>query len=295
MIVSNGGSIRPIQIRRGKPMLLEYNDKKLNEALDDFYNVTGVGISILREDYSPLGSRKANNTYCRLMQSSKRGLIKCLESSRHLLEACKETKSPMMSICYAGLVEIAVPIIYNENVIGYAMLGHVKQLGTEVDFSAALAEFPVDARLAEEIFEALPAYEAHKIKSIMNMAQMLGKFIILENFVRPKENQTVEQIRRFVYEHIDKKLTAQVICRGAHVSRSTLYSTLSTHLGCTVSEFIGNVKIERAKELLQKTDMTIEDISDGLGFSSPAYFGKVFKRLVGMSPLKYRKMSLSGL
>ena len=41
-----------------------------------------------------------------------------------------------------------------------------------------------------------------------------------------------------------------------------------------------------------KTDMPVEDISEKLAFSSPAYFGKVFKRSVGISPLKFRKTYL---
>ena len=49
-------------------MLLEFDVQKLSDALNDFYNVTGVGISILREDYSPLGAKKANNPYCRMVQ-----------------------------------------------------------------------------------------------------------------------------------------------------------------------------------------------------------------------------------
>lgn len=274
-------------------MLLEYDVKKLDEALNDFYNVTGVGISILREDYSPLGTRRANNAYCRLVQSSKPGLVRCLESTRLLLEECKEKKTPIMSICYAGLVEIAVPIIYNENVIGYAVLGHIRPFGKENTFDDYLDELPVDKSLAEEIFNSLPPYKSDRIKSIMNMAAMFGKFIILENFLRPKENENMEQIKKFVSDNIDKKLTTQMISRGTHISRSTLYATLSANMGCTVSEYISKAKIEKAKELLQKTDLPVEVISDKLGFSSPAYFGKVFKKILGMSPLKFRKLNLS--
>ena len=43
-------------------MLLEFDVQKLDAVLNDFYNVTGVGISILREDYSVLGAKRANNT-----------------------------------------------------------------------------------------------------------------------------------------------------------------------------------------------------------------------------------------
>ncbi len=283
----------PNKMRRGKPMLLKYDTQKLDEALSDFYNVTGVGISILREDYSPLGTRKASNMYCRLVQSNKRGLVKCLEFNRHLLEECKETKKPKLRICYAGLVEIAVPILYNDAVIGYAILGHIRPEGERVDFSNMLSGLPIDTALAEDIFNGLPIYESARLKSIMNIASMFGKSLILENFIRPKEIENLEKIKKYVSDNIDKKLTAQTISKGTYISRSTLYSILSTHLGCTVSEFICKAKIDRAKEMLRETDLPVKDISEALGFSSPAYFGKAFKEFEGLSPLKFRKISLS--
>lgn len=270
-------------------MLLEFDVQKLSDALNDFFNVTGVGISILREDYSPLGAKKANNPYCRMVQSTKRGLVRCLNSNRALLEECKDTKKPVMRICHAGLVEIAVPIIYNDDVIGYAILGHVREAGLETDFEKRLEGLALDTKLASEIFDSLPTYEAEKLGSIMNMARMFGKLMILENFIRPKENKNIELIKTYVSENVDKKLTAQGIARAVHISKSSLYSIVHSSFGCTVSEYINKVKIDKAKELLQKTDRTVEDISETLGFASPAYFGKVFKRSVGTSPLKFRK------
>ncbi len=275
-------------------MLLKFDVQKLDDALNDFYNVTGVGISILREDYSPIGTKKANNMYCRMIQSSKRGLVRCLDYNRHLLEECKKTKKPQFRICHAGLVEIAVPILYNENVIGYAILGHIRPEGDKIDFAECFADLPVDAGVAEKLFDELPIYGAVKLKSIMNIASMFGKSLILDNFISPKENEHLENIKKFINENLDKKLTVQMISKGTYISRSTIYSVLNTHLGCTVSEYISSAKIDRAKELLQKTDIPVKDVSDSLGFSSPAYFGKAFKEIVGVSPLKYRKMNLEG-
>ena len=155
-----------------------------------------------------------------------------------------------------------------------------------------ISELPIEGELAEEIFKALPAFEEERIKSIMNMAEMLGKYIILENLVHPKENENLERIKNFVQENLDKRLTAQLISRGVHISKSSLYNLIHANYSCTVSEYINDVKIEKAKELLMKTDMPVEDISERLAFSSPAYFGKVFKRSVGISPLKFRKTYL---
>ncbi len=272
-------------------MLLEFDTKKLDAAIFDFYNATGVGsISVLGEDFSPLGTRRGHNPYCRLIQGTRKGLAECLKSNRALLEGCKQTKKPMMQICHAGLVEMVVPILYREEAIGYVMLGHIRMSGTQ-DIKELTKELPVEGELAEEIFKTLPAFEENRIRSIMNMAEMLGKYIILENLVHPRENENLERIKKFVLENLDKRLTVQLISGGVHISKSSLYNLIHENYGSTVSEYINEVKIERAKELLMKTDMPVEDISEKLAFSSPAYFGKVFKRAVGISPLKFRKQT----
>ena len=270
-------------------MLLDFDVRKLNEALNDFYNVTGVGISILREDYSPLGAKKANNPYCQMVQSSKQGLIRCLNLNRKLLEECKTTKKPTMRICHAGLIEIAVPIVYNEEVIAYAVLGHVKASDTAVDCTEALKGLPVDDVMAAEIFMGLPTCSEEKFVGIINMVKMFGKCMILENFICPKENENIKCIKEYVSENIDKKITVNGIAKGVHVSKSSLYSIVRNHYGCTVNEYINKVKIDKAKELLLRTDKTVEDISEILGFTKPSYFGKAFKRMVGISPMKFRK------
>ncbi len=270
-------------------MFLEFDVQKLERAMEDFYIATGVSISVMYEDYTPIGSKKSNNLYCRLIQSSKQGFVRCINSNRTLLDECKEKKKPIMHICHAGLVEMAVPILYNDRIIGYVMLGHIRAEGISVDFEDRLSSIPTDVNLASDVFSSLPTFEDRKLRSIMNLATMFGKYVIIENLIKPKESENLEHIRHYVYENIDKKLTALKIARGVHVSKSTLYNLVSVNFGCTVSEFINKVKIDKAKDLLQKTDLQVDEISQRLGFSSPAYFGKVFKRCVGISPLKYRK------
>lgn len=274
-------------------MLLEFDVKKLDAMIFDFHNITGVGsISILGEDFSPLGTKKGNNPYCRLVQSNKKGLAECLKSNRILLEGCKRTKKPMMQICHAGLVEMVVPILSREEVVGYVMLGHIKP-NDNGNIANINKEQTFALELAEEIFSTLPIYDEDKIKSIMNMAEMLGKYLVLANLIRPKESENLREIKQFVLANLDKRLTSPLIAKGVHISRTSLYNIIHQSCGCTVSEYINEVKIEKAKELLRETDFPVEDISDKLAFSSPTYFGKVFKRSVGISPLKFRKTYLN--
>lgn len=60
--------------------------------------------------------------------------------------------------------------------------------------------------------------------------------------------------------------------------------------GCSAAEWIERSVILEARALLKSTDMTIQQISDELNFPSQTFFGKYFKRRVGMSPKEYRRM-----
>lgn len=73
------------------------------------------------------------------------------------------------------------------------------------------------------------------------------------------------------------------------ISESSLYIKFRKHLGQTPIEMRHKILIERASLLLHTTDLTIEDISHLLGFSSPSYFHRVFYKNTGKTPSAFRR------
>ena len=70
-----------------------------------------------------------------------------------------------------------------------------------------------------------------------------------------------------------------------------LYEAFHRRFHCTVSSYINSKRVERSTELLRKTDLSMEDISQRVGFSSASYYSKIFKKHTGTTPLQYRKNS----
>lgn len=270
-------------------MLLEFDAQGLQKAIHAFHDAMGMSISILYEDYSVLGSKKLNNPYCRLIQSNKRGLTRCMDQNCSLLEKCKKSKKAEMHICHAGLVEIAVPILYGDDVIGYVSFGHVKM---EESTEKSISDLPIDLNESEALYNALPNFEKSKIDAIIDMAEMFIEHIMSQRILRPKENENFEAIRQYVLDNYDKKLTAQAIANGTHISKTAIYNAVKKHSGSTVNEYINTVKIEKSKTLLLETDMSVEAIADKLGLSSGAYYSILFKKLVGCSPSVFRRRDL---
>ena len=72
------------------------------------------------------------------------------------------------------------------------------------------------------------------------------------------------------------------------VSRSKLYRKIKALTGETATEFIRKIRLEKANELLEKTDLTVSEIGYKVGFSSPSYFTKCFKNHFGIIPKDVR-------
>lgn len=81
------------------------------------------------------------------------------------------------------------------------------------------------------------------------------------------------------------------LARDVAMSRSSLYDKLRTMLGISPADFIRNVRLKHAAELLTKTKLSIAEISERVGFNSPRIFSSNFKKMFGVLPSEYRGLN----
>ena len=95
-------------------------------------------------------------------------------------------------------------------------------------------------------------------------------------------------IAEYFKDNIGRKISLDELCEKLRYSRSFLCKTFKEQTGETLFSYFNRLKIEEAKKLLRKTDLTVTAISEALGFSEVKYFGAAFKKSVGKSPTEYR-------
>lgn len=100
-----------------------------------------------------------------------------------------------------------------------------------------------------------------------------------------KVKMAIEYIREHYAEDIS------VVEIAAHLDiRSTYLSTLfKRETGKTLSEFMENIRMEKAKELLKDGHLRINEVAQMLGYNNPNYFASVFNKVVGIYPSEYRR------
>jgi len=272
-------------------MVISYDIEKINALLADFYNATDINMSMLKPDFTYVGLRvrRKDNFYCRAVQATEAGMEGCKCSDWVILEACRETKKMQLRLCHAGLWDAVAPILYGDVIIGYIAFGKMKMDTDFSDYREYLRSLGLDAEQLEVYYEGIAPFEASKIQSIANMASMLAKYILLEDMLKPDLDQNVEKAVAFISENLAGDLSIKNISRNIYVSKSVLYKSFRTNFDCTVSEYINARRVEKSIELLTKTDLSIEEISQQIGFASASYYSRIFKKIKGMSPLKYKK------
>jgi DNA-binding response OmpR family regulator len=133
------------------------------------------------------------------------------------------------------------------------------------------------------------------IQLINSRQIMFNKFY---NGITPKakektttlDNEFIKNTLNYINENISEpELSVEVLASKVFLSRSQLYRKIKTLTGVSVNEFIRNVRLEKAKELIELGNDNITEISYKVGFSSPSYFTKCYKEKYGYLPTHNNK------
>jgi len=134
-----------------------------------------------------------------------------------------------------------------------------------------------------------------RIKNLLEQRQRLWRqyqknndFDLLKNRVASTDEVFLDRVRKVIDQHIDdpefnvKKLSVELGISRRHLSRK--FESLT---GDTALIFIRRIRLARAVELLQQNGNNIVNISYDVGFTTPSYFAKCFRRQYGLNPSEY--------
>ena len=112
----------------------------------------------------------------------------------------------------------------------------------------------------------------------------------IQKEMRAKDYQFISKFEKYIEEHLeDNNLNVDEISAALAMSRATLYTKVKSTYDTGIGEYIESKRMERAKQLLAETDLSIAEIADKVGYSTSRYFSTRFKAKTGDSPLAYRK------
>jgi transcriptional regulator GlxA family with amidase domain len=95
-------------------------------------------------------------------------------------------------------------------------------------------------------------------------------------------------IIQYIFEHYKQEITLEDVAKQYSYSTRHLHRIIKFHTGLTLQQLLSNIRVEMAKRIMNDSDMTIEQISEFVGFSSQCHLSKAFKRNEGKSITEFR-------
>ena len=102
------------------------------------------------------------------------------------------------------------------------------------------------------------------------------------------QKQNAEKIKRFIDENYHKKITVNLVSDEFFLSKDYVRNLFIKFYGVSPKSYIQNVRMERAKKLLSKTQISIALIANSVGYDDPLLFSKMFKKYYSVSPSEFR-------
>ncbi len=107
------------------------------------------------------------------------------------------------------------------------------------------------------------------------------------------DNKSIQNAIDFIYENYDKEITLDDIAEMLHLNKSYLSKKFKQVSGFGFKEYLTYVRIKNAEKFLLDSDYSITTIATKCGFTDSNYFGDIFKKINGTSPMNFRKNFLT--
>ena len=107
---------------------------------------------------------------------------------------------------------------------------------------------------------------------------------------RQHPDSVVRECENWLGRHFAESGAVARVVAHARVAERTLKRRFKAATGLTLIDYLQNLRIEKAKELLERSTTAVDDISASVGYEDASFFRRLFKRRSGLSPARYRRM-----
>lgn len=262
----------------------------ISGLLDAVSNLTGFSVvwksanGKAADASLPLRQSLHCNPFCRKIKADEKRIRKCSHNDCvSIVRKAEKLRKPFLNKCHAGVTELIAPLFIDGALDSLIYIGPFRRGRKECIFG-----FSEYDRLVE--------YDCRKIEAVKKIIPSLSHFILekRESFIRSEISEKVVNIKiqtaiGFINSNYRKTFSASDVAEFCGLSVSRFVHLFKEECGIGFADFLRVRRIDEAKKILEAADMKIYDVASRCGFSGQCYFGLVFRKQTGMSPLRYRK------
>lgn len=233
------------------------------------------------------------NPYCVYVKSRLGAHNHCVKKQEAVARKCQS--GSLCGTCWAGVKEYVYPVMHEKRVVGFICVsGFASENGGEYQARAA-KKYGLNLAVLKENYKLLKTQMPNKAyvdTLIYPLCDMLELAHIRAEALGQNEGDTfIKQVVRYIKKNYTKNITSESLCQEFNCSRSHLSKVFNAEMKTTLPEYITELRIELAKNLLKNSKLDICEVALSAGFNQPYYFTAIFKKRTGVAPSVYRKQA----
>ncbi|MDR1445445.1 MAG: helix-turn-helix domain-containing protein, partial [Treponema sp.] len=197
--------------------------------------------------------------------------------------------------CHAGLTEAIAPIFaLNNDIAGYFMFGQFRVLDQDLshwqEIQKKVERFVPSISELKNAYLELPSISNEKIAAGTRILTALASSVIANNYIRIQNSPLAVRVEHFILENLDKPLCLSLLSKEFGIGKTSLCTAVRNNHDLSVNELIRKCRLDKAKELLRTSNLSISDIAEKIGVLDYNYFAKLFKKEYGIPPSMFRHL-----
>lgn len=222
--------------------------------------------------------------------------------SNQLLANAWKFRDGGIKLCPGGVWEWIHALYWQDNLLGILLAG-----GRRANFKLARkypvyksSEPPWQLPPGCDVDSLLPVDEANEedefvMEGLRQLAARLQNLCCHQKYIGENQLSRADRLRLLIDRlHRFEGFSVEMLARHYHLSTSRMYHVIKQETGKSFKELINEIRLGEARNLLENSSFQIGQIADYCGFSTHAYFFRVFKAEFGMTPQEYREAFLNG-
>lgn len=264
--------------------------EKAQEILDVFTELFNIRIAFFTAEGRELkvGKSKPLCRYCQLIRDQLDYEHVCISLDKKMRQTAVDAGKTIHYDCHGGMTESVTPIIMDEVLIGFLMIGQFRT-STKPILPSINNKWKKKNKNDElrQAFEATPYYSKKDTEYILKLFNILVDYILYQHMIELYGNNSIQPLVNFMQIHLEENLD---ISQGAKIlmqSKSSLAHKFKNTTGKSFKRYQIDLKLEKADEYFKKQpEMTIREVALRLGYEDPYYFSRLYKKYRGQSPSK---------
>jgi len=249
-----------------------------------------------------------DNPYCKYIKSDSEAMMYCQSQIPCIIKKCHEIRCSFVGTCHAGMWEIVVPIIQNSHIIGAILFGCYKGETPPIkkNYKRINSRFvSLSLNRLEKLWDNTTVIPDNKdVDLIIASLEVIANDIVIlqnpnfdnRNIVTSEDKNSYDHMVinaiEFMKAHMKEKISLEQIAYHCNYSTSYLSHHFKKIVGENINVYMNKMKVEHSKNNLLKTDDTLAKIAEELGFSDVSYYSRIFTKICGISPGKFREKYL---